>query len=216
MEQYSNLPVLALRGIVVYPDQTIHFDIGRMKSVLALEAAMKKDQLLILVPQKDILVDDPGLRDLYSIGTVVHVKQILKSQGDNIRVLVNGLHRGRILELSQNEPFMSGEVVAVDDSLWTDNLRTVALRREAINLYNNYLEYVDKPSQAVQLRLMSTNNCSLIADTIAQNSGIDYRDKGKLLCQLNPVKRLEMLISMLRQETLVLEMEADIQEKTRA
>ena len=93
----GTMPVLALRGLVVFPDQTIHFDVGRIKSVFALESAMKKDQTLMLVPQKDILDDDPDLKGLYSIGTVVRVKQILKGQGENIRVLVNGLHRARIL-----------------------------------------------------------------------------------------------------------------------
>ena len=94
-EQYifGKMPVLALRGIVIYPEQTVHFDIGRVKSALALEAAMKHDQTLFLVPQKEILEDDPGLNGLYPIGTVVKVKQILKSQGENIRVLVDGLYR---------------------------------------------------------------------------------------------------------------------------
>ena len=212
----GNMPILALRGITVFPDQTIHFDVGRMKSVLALEAAMKKDQILMLVPQKEILDDDPQLQQLYPIGTVVRVKQVLKAQGDNIRVLVNGLHRARILELSQFEPYLSGRVEPVEDSLWTENVRTMALRRDAIGLFMSYMEYVEQPAQALQLRLISSNDCSFVADTIAQHSGVDYKDKAKLLCQLNPVRRLENVISLLRKEVVVLEMEADIQEKTRA
>ena len=82
----GTMPVLALRGLAVFPDQTVHFDIGRVKSALALEAAMKHDQKLLLVPQKNIVDDDPGLADLYPIGTVVKVKQILKSQNENIRI----------------------------------------------------------------------------------------------------------------------------------
>ena len=96
----GKLPVLALRGLTVFPDQTVHFDVGRAKSVLALEAAMKADQTLFLVPQKDLLVDDPKLADLYSIGTVAKVKQVLKTQTENLRVLVTGICRGRITELS--------------------------------------------------------------------------------------------------------------------
>ena len=84
----TKMPILALRGLTVFPQQTVHFDVGRIKSALALEWAMKHDQTLFLTPQKDMSVDDPGLKDLYSIGTVVRVKQILKSQGENIRVLV--------------------------------------------------------------------------------------------------------------------------------
>ena len=97
MSEFYNagkMPVLALRGIAIFPDQTVHFDVGRVKSALALEAAMKADQTLLLVPQKDILEDDPGLPGLFPIGTVVKVKQILKSQVENIRVLVSCLYRG--------------------------------------------------------------------------------------------------------------------------
>ena len=75
----TKLPVLALRGMTVFPEQTVHFDIGRLKSTLALEEAMKHDQVLMLVPQKNILDEDPKLSDLFPIGTVVKVKQILKA-----------------------------------------------------------------------------------------------------------------------------------------
>ena len=87
----GELPVLALRGLAVFPDQTVHFDIGRPKSIKALETAMKGDQLILLIPQKDIVVDDPDLSGLYTIGTVVKVKQVLKNQGENLRALVTGI-----------------------------------------------------------------------------------------------------------------------------
>ena len=218
MEQFfsGNMPVLALRGMVLYPDQTMHFDIGRMKSLLALEAAMKTNQIIMLVPQKDILQDDPGLNDLYPMGTVVRVKQILKSQGENVRILVNGLHRARLLSLERTEPYLYGDVEAVEDSSWKKDVRTIALGREATTLFSAYQEYSEKPSQSVLMRLMSTDDCGMIADTIAQNSSIDYKDKAKLLCQLNPIRRLEKLITLLNKEVLILQMESDIQEKTRA
>ena len=86
----KNMPVLALRGMAVYPEQTVHFDIGRMKSALALEQAMKRDQRLLLVPQKDILDADPGLSGLSPVSTVEQIMQIPRSQGENRRVLVHG------------------------------------------------------------------------------------------------------------------------------
>ena len=129
------MPVLALRGLAIYPEQTVHFDVGRMKSVLALEAAMKHDQVLFLVPQKDILVDDPELSDLYSVGTVVKVKQILKSHNENIRVLVTGLHRAKISNLIQSEPYLSARVDTVESTKSKDTLKEQAMRREAIALY---------------------------------------------------------------------------------
>ena len=212
----GKLPVLALRGIAVFPEQTVHFDIGRVKSALALEAAMKQNQELLLVPQKSIVDDDPGLKQLYTIGTVVKVKQILKAQGESVRVLVSGLYRARILELTQIEPHLVGVVESVTEPESPDNIRTRALRREANALYGAYLEVVDRPASNVQLRMLESLDCGFIADSIAQNSGFDYKDKAKLLCQLNPVRRLESVIKLLQQEMVMLKLETDIQERTRA
>ena len=109
----GKLPCLALRGLTAFPDQTVHFDVGRSKSILALEAAMKVDQTIFLVPQKDLLVDDPKLADLYPIGTVAKVKQVLKPQSENLRILVTGSCRGKVSELSQAEPYLFGTIEAV-------------------------------------------------------------------------------------------------------
>ena len=212
----GNMPVLALRGLAIFPEQTVHFDIGRIKSALALEEAMKKDQTLLLIPQKNIVDDDPGLSELFPIGTVVKVKQILKAQGENIRVLVTGLDRARLITLSQTEPYLAGYVESAQETHNAENLRTKALRREANTLYTTYVELIDRPVQTVQLRMLASESCGYIADTIAQNSGIDYLEKAKLLCQLNPARRLEQVLHMLRQEIEMLQLESDIQEKTRA
>ncbi len=212
----GTLPILALRGLAVFPDQTIHFEVGRKKSVLALEAAMKQDQTLLLIPQRDISVDDPGEKDLYTLGTVSKIKQILKGQGETIRVLVTGICRGRIQEWKQMDPYLSGSIVSVPETEVTDNLRSRALRREANALYGAYLDQWEHPAQAIQMRMLSTTNTGFLADCIAQNSGIDYPDKVSLLGQLNPVKRLEMAIRFLRQEMEMLQLESQIQEKTKS
>lgn len=215
IQQSGKLPVLALRGIAIFPDQTIHFDIGRMKSALALEEAMKRDQVLLLVPQKNILDDDPDLNGLYQIGTVVKVKQILKSHNDNVRVLVSGLYRAKLCSLTQNTPYLSGSYEKLEDVHVRESLKTKALRREAITLYGNYCDMLENPAQSVHLRIMASEDCGFIADSIAQHSGIEFKDKAKLLCQLNPVKRLENAIFLLQQELQMLQLESDIQEKTR-
>ena len=212
----DRMPILALRGLAVYPEQTIHFDVGRVKSALALENAMKNDQTILLVPQKNILDDDPGLEDLFPIGTVVQVKQVLKAQGDNIRVLVTGLHRAKIRTLTQFEPFLRGTVEEVEETKVADNLRARALRREANALYATYAEMMEHPPQGVQLRLMASEDSGFVADTIAQHSGIDHLDKAKLLCQLNPVRRLEAVLRLLRQEVQMMQLESVIQDRTRA
>ena len=211
----GKMPVLALRGLAIFPEQTVHFDVGRVKSALALEEAMKGDQILLLIPQKDIMEDDPGYAGLYSIGTVVKVKQILKAQNDNIRVLVTGLRRAKITEMLKTEPFLSAMVESVPETQVKDNLRARALRREATTMFAAYQEFMDRPAQGVQLRLLASDKCGYIADSIAQNSGMDYRDKAKLLCQLNPIRRLEAAIKMLQQEIEMLRLESDIQERTR-
>ena len=212
----GNLPVLALRGLVIFPEQTLHFDIGRVKSAMALEEAMRHNQLLLLVPQKNIVEDDPGFGGLYPVGTVVHVKQILKSQENNIRVLVNGICRARITNILQAEPFMSATVERAEDVKVTENLHARALRREAKSAYGAYMELAERPAQTVQLRMIASEDTGFVADTIAQNSGIDYPDRAKLLCQFNPVKRLEHTLRLLQQEMQMLQLENEIQEKTRA
>ena len=212
----GKLPVLALRGLAVFPDQTVHFDVGRTKSVLALEAAMKEHQILMLVPQKDLLVDDPKLTDLYPIGTVVQVKQVLKAQDENLRVLVTGISRAKITELEQTTPYLSGMVESVSSQNGADSTRSQALRREANNLYAAYIELTEHPAQIIQLKMLASSDNGFLADSIAQNSGIDFADKAKLLCTLNATRRLELTIELLNHEIEVLQLESDIQEKTRA
>ena len=131
----EKMPVLALRGIVIYPEQTLHFDIGRVKSALALEQAMKTDQRIVLVPQTDLLNEDPDRIDLFPIGTVAKVKQILKSHGDNIRILVTGLYRVRIDELTQNVPYLEGSVTELDLIEEKKSVTGKVLCREAISLF---------------------------------------------------------------------------------
>ncbi len=211
----GQLPVLALRALAVFPDQTVHFEVGRKKSVLALEEALKNDQNLLLIPQKDITVDDPQMKDLCPIGTVAKIKQVLKGQGETIRVLVTGLCRARIRELTQDMPYLSGMVVSVPETEVSDTIRARALRREANSLYAGYLEMSEHPAQAVQLRMLTSDSCGYLADSIAQNSGIDFTDKLKLLNQMNPVRRLEMAVKLLRQELEMLQIETEIQDRTR-
>lgn len=212
----GKMPIIALRGLTVFPDQTVHFDLGRPKSIRALEAAMKQDQTLFLIPQKDILVDDPKLVDFYSIGTVAKVKQVLKAKDENLRVLVTGINRGKIAELQQSEPYLEGVIEAVPIPEAADTVRAHALRREANALYGLYLQMSDHPAQAIQLRMMASEDSGFIADSIAQNSGIDFPDKAKMLCQLHPVRRLETALRLLSQEVEMMRLESEIQEKTRS
>lgn len=210
------LPIIALRGLTVFPNQSVHFDIGRMKSVNALERAMNGSQFVFLVPQKDIVVDDPQFEDLCTVGTIVKVKQLLKPHGEAIRVLVSGLCRGRIKDLLRTEPYLEGEVEGIPEVEMPFNMKIKALCREANMLYGSYLEKGDFPTQSIHMRMLTSNDPGFLADSIAQNSGIDYLDKVKLLSQINPVRRLEQTIKLLRMELEMLTLESDIQARTQA
>ena len=177
---------------------------------------MKKDQMLYLVPQKDLLVDDPKLADLYAVGTVVKVKQLLNAPDENLRVLVTGVTRARIVEMRQTEPFLSAIVESIPCPEEADSPRGKALRREACTLYNTYVEITEHPAQMVQLRMMASNQNGFVADSIAQTSGLDFTEKAKLLLQLNSTRRLEMAVTYLTKEIEVLQLESEIQDKTRS
>ena len=210
----GRLPVLALRGLAVFPGQSVHFDVGRIKSIQALDHAMNQDRYIFLVPQKNILTDDPDLDALYSIGCVAKVKQILRPQGEAVRVLINGICRGRISHLYQSEPYLEAEIQAVPETDVVDSPRNHALCREANALYAAYVELSEFPAQSVMLRMLSSFEPGYLADCIAQNSSLDFEDKAKLLCNLNPVRRLEQTLRLLTREMEMLKLEADIQSKT--
>ena len=212
----GEMPVLALRGLAVFPDQSVHFDVGRMKSIKALERAMKDGSPIFLVPQKNIMTDDPELEDLVSIGCVAKVKQILRPQGETMRVLVNGLCRGRISEMLHTEPYLRAVVTSVPEAETVDSPRNHGLCRQANTLYGAYLELSEFPAQSVMLKMLSSYNPGFLADCIAQNSGMDYQDKIKLLCNLDPVRRLESALRLLSRELEMLRLEDDIQSKTHA
>lgn len=212
----ENIPVIALRGVTVFPDQTVHFDIGRMKSILALEHAMKRDQILFLVPQKNLMDEDPDISKLYSIGTVVKVKQLLKSQNESIRILVNGLYRAKLECINESIPFLKGNVRQVHSKAYNETMQTRALRRQVNELYANYLDMAERPNQSVQFAMLASDDCGFVADCVAQFSGFDHSDKARLLCQLHPVKRLNMTLEILQEEVYLQQIEMEIQDRTRS
>ena len=215
-EQTQLYPVLALRGLAVFPKQTVHFDVGRDKSVKALEEAMKRDQKILLSPQFDLEIEDPGYEDLAAIGTVGQIKQVLRAPGENTRVLVEGLFRANLKDLTRTSPYLEGHVEAISEVEPVGSAREKALCRRAISVYSDYLTLVDHPSQSLMLRLMASQDCGYVADTIAQNSGIEFSDKAEMLELLDPQLRLEWCIHALLEEIQVLKLEDEIQDKTRA
>ena len=210
----QRLPILALRGLNVFPGMTVHFDVGRKKSVRAVEEAMRNNQEIFLVTQKDIQVDDPDVSGLYTIGTVSFVKQILKLPGDTIRLLVEGKYRATLTECIQTEPYLYGRVESVTEPASAKtSAKAEALMREAYNLYDQFMELSGRNGQDGLMQLLSVNEPGFSADYITQNSSVNYEDKQRVLEQLHPLRRLELACILLGKELDIMHLEAEIQEK---
>ena len=210
----QRLPILALRGLNVFPNMTIHFDVGRRKSIRAVEEAMRGNQEIFLVTQKDIQIDDPKVKDLYNIGTVSVVKQVLRLPGDTIRVLVEGKYRASLSECIQMEPYLFGRVTSVPDMPYNKNQNKAdALIRQAQMFYDHFMDLSGRNLPDGMISIMSSDDVGFIADYIMQNSSVNYTDKQRVLEQLYPMKRLEMACILLGKELDIMQLEADIQER---
>lgn len=194
----ETLPIIALRGLSVFPEMTMHFDVGREKSVRALDEAMRERQYVFLVAQSDITEDDPGIKDLRPVGTVAYIKQVLKIPGDLTRILVEGKYRAQITEMIQTAPYLRGHIESIPDTAYPKtSVRAAALMREAYQLFEQYEELVPKLLPEYLLQIMASQNPGYIADFIAQNSTFHYQDKQQVLEQRNPLKRLELVCRLL-------------------
>ncbi len=209
------LPVLALRGMTAFPNTVMHFDVGREKSVRALERAMSKDQRILLVTQKDVLVDDPSFDDLYPVGTVVHVRQLLKSGGDSVRILVSGERRATVTEVLQTSPYLNAKIEWLCDENYTRNEdKLEALRRVSAELFDEFIELSQRPVQEVMLKLLATEDPGTMADLMAHSATFGYKEKMRVLQQLHPVRRLELTNKLFSKELNILRLESHIHDLT--
>ena len=213
-----NLPVLALRGLTVFPHMTLTFDVERPISIAALERAMEADQDIFLVTQREIGVNAPEEKDLYTIGTVSHITQILRLGQSSVRVMVEGQTRARLHELTQTDPYLVAQVEPVETSEHyegkTNSLRAEAAIRQAYELFDRYSELSPKNASAEMLmNIMSSEDAGYIADFLAQNVSMRVLDKQSILDELRPVQRLNKMNRLLRREVEILEMEQSIQRR---
>jgi len=210
------MPALALRGLTIFPNMLLHFDVGRETSIKALDEAMSTGQSIFLVAQRDLSVEEPGQRDLFVIGTISNVRQILRMPGGNVRVMVEGLSRGRLLSLGQIEPYLLAEVEEIPgDAPVKSSPRTEALIRRTYDLFESYAELAPKMTSDVLLAVLASEDPGYIADYIAQNIIMRSGDKQSILEELRPVRRLEKLSQILRREVEILELEQEMQSKVR-
>ena len=214
LENISVMPILALRGLNVFPKMLVHFDVGREQSVHAVEAAMNGDQSIFLVTQKDISEDNPKEDDLYTMGTVVHIRQVLKMPGDSMRILIEGKHRGHLVGWQEEKKYLAGSIEIIHSEKYNVSApKSEALLRQSAQLFEEFIESAPKNIQEGLVHILTVDDLSYMGDFMAQNATFSYKEKQKVLEQLHPVKRLELVNQLLRKEIQVLRFESEIQEK---
>ena len=213
----TTMPVIALRGLTVFPNVLIHFEVSRDISIKALETAMSAGSPIFLVGQKDIGVEQPDLGDLYQIGTISNIRQILRMPGDNVRVMVEGQSRGRMIQMLRTEPNLEAEVqeIPVQEVPARSSAKTEALMRATYDLFQQYAELAPKLSPDLLIHVLASQDPGHIADYIAQNIPMRNSDKQAILEELRPLRRLEKLHRLLEREVEILSLDAEIQSKAR-
>lgn len=214
------LPVLPLRGLTAFPEMLIHFDVGRAMSIKALEAAMKDEQVLFLTAQKELKIDEPGPEDLYQIGTICVVKQILRLPGDNIRVLVEGRARAiaHAYTIGEGDPAcMFAEVEVLHDyPVTVPARREQALIRTVQDRFDQYAQFAQRISNDVVVTVASGGLPGYLADFIAQNLSVEFEVKQEILEELDPIRRLTSIIRLLADEIEILKLENEIQDELKS
>lgn len=205
------MPVLALRGMMVFPHMVLHFDVGRPKSVSALQEAMMVDQKIFLVAQKDTDTIDPKLEDLCHIGTVATVKQVMNLPGENLRVLVEGEYRGELMALTQEDPFLLGRIRLPKAEEAEDELEMTALARTAKKYFAEYAEDGQRASEETTKSIRDVDEPEQLADLIAANILTRLEDRQRVLEEINVKTRLETLCTILLREIELARVEQKVQ-----
>ena len=203
------MPLLPLRGLTVFPYMVLHFDVGREKSIKALEEAMINNQLIFLVTQKDARNDLPEEDDIYTIGTISKVKQLLKLPGDTIRVLVEGMSRAQICEFTQKEPFFMAEVEEkiyyMDEE--EDWVEIEALKRRVVSVFEKYSKLNTRISPETVLSITSIEDPDQLADIITSNLMLKSEQKQEILNEFQSKLRLQSLLEILVKEIDIMQVE---------
>ncbi|MDO4274299.1 MAG: endopeptidase La [Eubacteriales bacterium] len=212
------LPAIALRGTTILPGMIVHFDVSRERSVRAIEAAMLHDQKIFLITQKNPEVETPGLLDLYQIGTIAYIKQVVKLPQNLLRVLVEGTERAELLSLEQEFPYLKGEV-ALFNHEETENLAPAvkeAMHRSLRELFHQYCVENGKVSKELVAQILAIEEVEELAEQIAVNIPLSYQNKQKLLEAISLEERYELLGAILGNEIEVMQISKDLQKKVKA
>ena len=210
-----SLPLLPLRGLSIFPYMLLHFDVGREKSIKALEEAMINDQLIFLVTQKDPNTDLPTEEDFYNVGTISKIKQLLKLPGDTIRVLVEGISRAEIKSIISEEPFFMVDVIERSEELQEGDIELEALKRSVADAFEEYVKLNSKITPEILMTISTIDDADRFADIVASNLTIKIELKQEILSQFDVKVRLEMLYAVLLKELEILELERKINNRVR-
>ena len=210
-----NLPVLALRGLTVFPHMSMSLDVEREVSLRALEKAMEGDQRIFLVTQREIGTEAPEERDLYEVGTVCAIRQILKMSGSTVRILVDGLCRAKLCRLWQTEPYLQANVEELGEAEVRQSPRVEALLRRTAILFGAYAELVGGVSDAARAMVLESRDPGALADFIAHNCDFRYHEKQEVLEERDPSQRLKHVNELLARENEVLSLQKEMEGKVR-
>ena len=215
--QGNIMPMIALRGTTVLPEMIVHFDVSREKSIRAVEAAMLHDQKVFLLTQKDPEVETPELDDLYRVGTIAYIKQVVKLPQDLYRVLVEGLDRAEILSLEQEEPYLKAEceIVTAQEEEYPEPVKD-AMLRSIRELFQRYCRESGKISKDLVTQIMTIEDVKETIDQIAVNLPMSYQNKQKLLEAVSLNDRYEILGALLGSEIEVIHIAKDLQRKVKS
>ena len=217
-ELIKNIPVVALRGMTILPSMITHFDISREKSVKAVEAAMLRDQRLVVVTQKSPETQDPGMKDLYKIGTLVTVKQIMKLPQNIFRVLAEGLERVEVMDLDVADGCLVADAATFSEEelALPDEKNQEAMVQTLRTIFQDYCQANGKISREAALQIMEQTDLQKMLDQIAVNIPVFYEEKQKLLEAVDLTERFEQLSVLLENEIQVMNIKTEIQEKVKA
>lgn len=227
MEQNKDLdmifmPTVALRGLVTFPGMNMHFDVGREKSIAALDTAMNQDRKIFLVAQKSMQDENPGFDELYKIGVIARIKQILKLPGSkgSVRVAVEGIERAELLEIvpedehAENKYILSGIKICKPIEIKEEDSEYVqALVRSVKDIFETYIEAAPQLSPDLVISVLDIHDAGELADFIGGNLPLEYGERQPILEELDQIKRLEKLCALLEKETTILKLEDEIQKK---
>ncbi|KGR78673.1 endopeptidase La [Ureibacillus manganicus] len=213
-KRLENKPLLPLRGLLVYPSMVLHIDVGRARSVAALEYAMLNDNQIFLATQKDLRIESPEKEDLYTIGTLVNVKQMLKLPNGTLRILVEGISRGEIKSYSEEKNFTTVSVEVQEDPT-TKDAETEALMRTLLGYFEKYAKSSNKITTETIDSVTDIDEPGRLADVIASHLPLKIAEKQEILSIYNIKKRLDHLIIRLHDEQEVLNLEKKINSKVK-